>query len=197
MSQNNCEVLALPGVPYEMKILVEHFFREFKKNRKLDSIVQKTIFIRNIPESQLAYMLKEWEASINKDIKLAYLPSPGVVRLRLSGISNSKAKIESLIQCELDKLNSIVKYDDNSKDLNQLVYDLCKFKSDYSIATTGYAGPTGGTEDNPVGTVFITINSLNGSITEKILFSGDRKIILNQVRIKALELLIDEIKKHE
>ena len=242
LSQNNCEVLALPGVPYEMKILVEHFFREFKKNRKLDSIVQKTIFIRNIPESQLAYMLKEWEASINKDIKLAYLPSPGVVRLRLSGISNSKAKIESLIQCELNKLNSIVKYDDNSKDLNQLVYDLCKikcisisvaesctsgligsslsqipgssnfflggiicysdlskinllgispdlinekssvsedvffemaknvrnkFSSDFSIATTGYAGPTGGTEDNPVGTVFITINSSKDSITEK------------------------------
>ena len=272
LSQNNCEVLALPGVPYEMKILVEHFFREFKKNRKLDSIVQKTIFIRNIPESQLAYILKEWEASINKDIKLAYLPSPGVVRLRLSGISNSKAKIESLIQCELDKLSSIVKYDDNSKDLNQLVYDLCKikcitisvaesctsgliasslsqipgssdiflggiicysdlskinllgissklinekssvsedvcfemaqnvrnkFKSEYSIATTGYAGPTGGSEDNPIGTVFITIYSSKGSITEKILFSGDRKIILNQVRIKALELLIDEIKKHE
>ena len=272
LSQNNCEVLALPGVPYEMKILVEHFFREFKKNRKLDSIVQKTIFIRNIPESQLAYMLKEWEASINKDIKLAYLPSPGVVRLRLSGISNSKAKIESLIQRELDKLNSIVKYDDNSKDLNQLVYDLCKikcisisvaesctsgliasslsqmpgssnfflggiicysdlskinllgissklinekssvsedvcfemakyvrskFNSDYSIATTGYAGPTGGTEYNPVGTVFITINSSKASITEKILFSGDRKIILNQVRIKALELLINEIKKYE
>ena len=272
LSQNNCDVLALPGVPYEMKILVEHFFREFKKNRKLDSIVQKTIFIRNIPESQLAFMLKEWEASINKDIKLAYLPSPGVVRLRLSGISNSKAKIESLIQCELDKLNSIVKYDDNSKDLNQLVYDLCeikcisisvaesctsgligsslsqipgssnfflggiicysdlskinllgissklinekssvskdvcfemaqnvrnKFNSDYSIATTGYAGPNGGTEKNPVGTVFITINSSKGSISEKILFSGDRKIILNQVRIKALELLIDEIKKYE
>jgi nicotinamide-nucleotide amidase len=272
LSQNNCEVLALPGVPYEMKILVEHFFREFKKNRKFNSIVQKTIFIRNIPESQLAFMLKEWEASINKDIKLAYLPSPGVVRLRLSGISNSKAKIESLIQCELDKLNSIVKYDDNSKDLNQLVYDLCKikcisisvaesctsgliasslsqipgssnfflggiicysdlskinllgispdlinekssvsedvcfemaknvrnkFSSDFSIATTGYAGPTGGTEDNPVGTVFITINSSKGSITEKILFSGDRKIILNQVRIKALELLINEIKKYE
>ena len=272
LSQNNCEVLALPGVPYEMKILVEHFFREFKKNRKLDSIVQKTIFIRNIPESQLAYMLKEWEASINKNIKLAYLPSPGVVRLRLSGISNSKAKIESLIQRELDKLNSIVKYDDNSKDLNQLVYDLCKikcisisvaesctsgliasslsqmpgssnfflggiicysdlskinllgissklinekssvsedvcfemakyvrskFNSDYSIATTGYAGPTGGTEYNPAGTVFITINSSKASITEKILFSGDRKIILNQVRIKALELLINEIKKYE
>ena len=272
LSQNNCEVLALPGVPYEMKILVEHFFREFKKNRKLDSIVQKTIFIRNIPESQLAYMLKEWEASINKDIKLAYLPSPGVVRLRLSGISNSKAKIENLIKYELDKLSSIVKYDDNSKDLNQLVYDLCKikcisisvaesctsgliasslsqipgssniflggiicysdlskinllgissklinekssvskdvcfemaqnvrnkFNSDYSIATTGYAGPTGGSEDNPVGTVFITINSSKGSMTEKILFSGDRKIILNQVRIKALELLIDEIKKYE
>jgi len=272
LSQNNCEVLALPGVPYEMKILVEHFFREFKKNRKLDSIVQKTIFIRNIPESQLAYILKEWEASLNKDIKLAYLPSPGVVRLRLSGISNSKAKIENLIKYELDKLSSIVKYDDNSKDLNQLVYDLCKikcisisvaesctsgliasslsqipgssdiflggiicysdlskinllgissklinekssvsedvcfemaqnvrnkFKSEYSIATTGYAGPTGGSEDNPIGTVFITIYSSKGSITEKILFSGDRKIILNQVRIKALELLIDEIKKHE
>ena len=271
-SLNNCEVLALPGVPYEMKILVEHFFIEFKKNRRLDSIIQKTIYIRNIPESQLAFMLKDWEASINKDIKLAYLPSPGVVRLGLSGISNSKSRIESLIQCELDKLNLIVKYDDNSKDLNQLVYELCKikcisisvaesctsgliasslsqipgssnsflggiicysdlskinllgispklinekssvsedvcfemaqnvrnkFNSDYSIATTGYAGPTGGTVDNPTGTVFITINSAKGSITEKILFSGDRKIILNQVRIKALELLINEIKKYE
>jgi PncC family amidohydrolase len=72
-----------------------------------------------------------------------------------------------------------------------------KFNSDFSIATTGYAGPTGGTEYNPVGTVFITINSSKGSITEKILFSGDRKIILNQVRIKALELLINEIKKYE
>ena len=72
-----------------------------------------------------------------------------------------------------------------------------KFNSDYSIATTGYAGPNGGTKDDPVGTVFITINSSKGSISEKILFSGDRKIILNQVRIKALELLIDEIKKYE
>ena len=72
-----------------------------------------------------------------------------------------------------------------------------KFNSDYSIATSGYAGPQGGTTDNPVGTVFITITSRKGSITKKILFSGDRKIILNQVKIKALELLIDEIKKYE
>jgi nicotinamide-nucleotide amidase len=271
-SQKNCEILALPGVPYEMKILVEHFFKEFKKNRKFDFIVQKTIFIRNIPESQLAFLLKDWEESLNKDLKLAYLPSPGVVRLRLSGISNDKSKIKSLIKSELVKLNLIVKYDDNKSDLNKLVYDLCtrkkisisvaesctsgliasslsqipgssssflggiicysdlskinllgicqklinekssvsedvcfemaqnvrnKFKSDYSIATTGYAGPSGGTGDNPVGTVLISINSKKGSVTEKILFSGDRKIILNQVRIKALELLIDEIKKHE
>ena len=271
-SQNNCDILALPGVPYEMKILVEHFFKEFKKNRKFDSIVQKTIFIRNIPESQLAFMLKDWEESLNKELKLAYLPSPGVVRLRLSGISNDKSKIKSLIKSELVKLNLIVKYDDNKSDLNKLVYDLCtskkisvsvaesctsgliasslsqipgssnfflggiicysdiskinllsissklinekssvsedvcfemaknarnKFNSDYSIATSGYAGPQGGTTDNPVGTVFITITSTKGSITKKILFSGDRKIILNQVKIKALELLIDEIKKYE
>ena len=97
-SQNNCDILALPGVPYEMKILVEHFFKEFKKNRKFDSIVQKTIFIRNIPESQLAFMLKDWEESLNKELKLAYLPSPGVVRLRLIGISNDKSKIKSLIK---------------------------------------------------------------------------------------------------
>ena len=86
-------------------------------------------------------MLKDWEESLNKDLKLAYLPSPGVVRLRLSGISNDKSKIKSLIKSELVKLNLIVKYDDNKSDLNKLVYDLCtRKKISISVAESCTSG---------------------------------------------------------
>ena len=72
-----------------------------------------------------------------------------------------------------------------------------QFKSDFSIATSGYAGPLGGTTKNPVGTVFIAVKSLDNIISKKYLFSGDRKLILQQVRNKSLEMLLDELKKYQ
>ena len=70
------------------------------------------------------------------------------------------------------------------------------FLADYSIATSGYAGPSGGTNNNPIGTVFIAISRTHGINVERFVFSGDRQSIVNQASEKAVSLLYDAIKKH-
>ena len=70
------------------------------------------------------------------------------------------------------------------------------FFADYSIATSGYAGPSGGTNNNSIGTVFIAISSVSGVDVERFIFSGDRQNIVNQASEKAVSLLYDAIKKH-
>ena len=87
------------------------------------NIIQKTIFVRNVPESELANILKDWELGVNKNIKLAYLPSPGLVRLCLSSIGMDKLYLEEIINLELEKLARIIDYDNSEIDLNQMVFD--------------------------------------------------------------------------
>ena len=70
------------------------------------------------------------------------------------------------------------------------------FSADYSIATSGYAGPIGGINNNPIGTVFIAISSASGVVVERFVFLGDRQDIVNQASEKAVSLLYDVIKKH-
>jgi PncC family amidohydrolase len=70
------------------------------------------------------------------------------------------------------------------------------FSVDYSIATSGYAGPSGGTSNNPIGTVFIAISSASRIDIERFIFLGDRQSIVNQSSEKSLSLLYDAIKKH-
>jgi PncC family amidohydrolase len=69
-----------------------------------------------------------------------------------------------------------------------------KFLADFSIATSGYAGPTGGTKFNPVGTVFIAISSKYRTISKRFLFSGDRESIVNQSVISGVQFLVEELK---
>ena len=70
-----------------------------------------------------------------------------------------------------------------------------RFLSDFSIASSGYAGPSGGTELNPIGTVFIAISSSKKIISRRFLFSGDRKSIVKQAVNSSIDLLLNELKK--
>jgi|TARA_B110000967_G_scaffold99970_1_gene102663 nicotinamide-nucleotide amidase len=70
-----------------------------------------------------------------------------------------------------------------------------KFNTDFSIATSGYAGPNGGTNKNPIGTVFIAIASEVDVAVSCFIFSGNRQSIVNQASESALSLLLTEIKK--
>ena len=70
-----------------------------------------------------------------------------------------------------------------------------KFDTNFAIATTGYAGPAGGTNKNPIGTVFIAIASVVGVVVSRFVFLGDRQSVVNQASESAISLLYNEIKK--
>jgi len=69
--------------------------------------------------------------------------------------------------------------------------------TDYSISTTGIAGPTGGSDEKPVGTVWIGISSMNGTYAQKFIFSGTRSEVIEKSTKKALQMLEDLAFKEE
>ncbi len=271
-SDKESNILSLPGVPYEMKFLFDYFLKDFKKLNKLQTIYHKTIYVRNIPESQIADKIKDWENNLHKKIKLAYLPRPGMVRLRLSILGDNEKNQKKLIDFELEKLKKYIVFSELETDLNKLVYESLmksgksisvaesctsgiiaskltqfegsssffkggvvvysdeskykvlgvsknlikekssvskqvaksmaekvseKFNSDFAISSTGFASETKNNKEFTVGQVFIGLKTPKSTVVNEFLFSGDRKIIISQVKDKAFEMLINHIKKTE
>ena len=69
-----------------------------------------------------------------------------------------------------------------------------KLLADFSIATSGYAGPKGGTELNPIGTVFFAISSSEKTVSKRLVFLGDRESVVKQAVISGVTFLIEELK---
>ncbi|SHM45420.1 competence/damage-inducible protein A [Flavobacterium xinjiangense] len=109
MKKENTVFISLPGVPYEMKYLVENeiipkVVREYKR----PYIIHKTILTYGQGESHVAERIEEWENNLPEFIKLAYLPAPGRVRLRLSGRGTDKEKLEAAIAENVKSLDAII-----------------------------------------------------------------------------------------
>ena len=77
-------VVSMPGVPYEMKHLMEGHVLPWMVKNSTHFVSHRTVRSQGIPESDLADRLSDWEESLPEWIKLAYLPAPGLVKLRLS-----------------------------------------------------------------------------------------------------------------
>lgn len=65
------------------------------------------------------------------------------------------------------------------------------FSTDIAVSLTGYAGPTGGTEENPVGTVYLGIASDSGVRSVREVFDGDRLGVRMRAAIRALQLILE------
>ena len=101
--------ISLPGVSYEMKSMIKNdIITEFKRRFKLPFIIHKTILTNGTTESEMADRLNSWESSLPPGIKLAYLPSPGILRLRISGTGNDKSKLEKEINNRYDELFKLI-----------------------------------------------------------------------------------------
>jgi nicotinamide-nucleotide amidase len=105
-------IVSLPGVPFEMKeLLVEQVIPYIQKELKLPVRFHKTILTCGIGESALADSIKDWENNLGPQFGLAYLPSPGIVKLRLSISGNNKIELNELFNKEFDKLLSLIEKD--------------------------------------------------------------------------------------
>ncbi|MDR3048185.1 MAG: competence/damage-inducible protein A [Bacteroidales bacterium] len=276
--ENEGKVLvALPGVPFEMKrLLVEEVLplatKKFSQNIYIQHRVVQTA---GIAESALSDLLESWEAQLPECIQLAYLPRPGIIRLRLTGKGDNPETLEKLLQQEVDKLIQIAKAYIWSCEDNQLeevlgallakrhktvaVAESCTggflshlftavpgssayFKGsvvsysneikrevlnvrepnlkkhgavseevvsdmalnvmnlmdvDYSIAISGIAGPEGGSEDKPVGTVWIAVATTTKLTTQLFHFGsiGGRSHIIQLAAVAALNMLRIEMQR--
>jgi nicotinamide-nucleotide amidase len=251
-----------------MKPMMEGYvLSELKLRFNTNKIYHKTILTQGIGESHLAEKIADWEKSLPKHIKLAYLPAPGLVRLRLSGEGDDEEKLKSEINSLTEKLaplagEFIYGYDDDT--LEKLVGDLLrkkkatlstaesctggyiahrittvpgssdyymgsvvaydngikenflsvphsiiekygavseeavkemaknireKFKTDYSIAVSGIAGPAGGTDEKPVGTVWLAIASPKDVFTKKLALGTHRQRVIMETSLHALNNL--------
>ena len=108
--QNDAKVLiSLPGVPYEMKSIMEcSVLPKIQQTFKLPFIIHKTILTFGMGESMVAARIEDWENNLPDFLKLAYLPSFGNVRLRLSAKGNSNEVLKSAIKSEVDKLVHLI-----------------------------------------------------------------------------------------
>ena len=131
--------VSMPGVPFEMKaMMTEYVIPELKTKFHPQSIYHKTILTQGVGESFLAEIIEEWENNLPAAIKLAYLPQPGMVRLRLSGTGDEENAIRSLVEKEAEKLSALIPdyiFGADEDRLEEIVGKLLKAKN----ATVGTA----------------------------------------------------------
>lgn len=266
--RNGKVLVSMPGVPYEMKGMMEDVVMPKLRNRfQLPHIYHRTILTQGIPESLLAHKLTEWEDALPESIKLAYLPSAGLVRLRLSATGSNLSELEKRIDDRVQTLRVILGdaiFGEDKTTLEETVGELLKQRgetvftaesctggniaqlftshagssaffiggivaysnaqkelflkvdpqiiqlhgavsiptveamvlgakqqsgSHWAIATSGIAGPDGGTPDKPVGTVCIAIAGPDGITSEQFLFGALRSYNIRISSLTALQML--------
>lgn len=271
---NNKVIVSMPGVPYEMKYLMEHeVIPRLTERFPVKPIFHKTILTAGEGESRIAVRIEDIEANLPENIKLAFLPNLGQVRLRFSGRGDNIDRLEQAINAEVDQVKkripelifgynkdkleevvgqmlkaqnktiataesctggllahkitsiagssayfqgSIIAYSNTIKSNLLKVADdtleqhgavseatvkemvqgtLNLLHTDIAIAISGIAGPTGGTPEKPVGTIWIAIGD-NKRIKTRLLHAGKNRIknieytashALNMIRLFLLE----------
>lgn len=265
--KDNVLTVSLPGVPYEMKhLMIERVFPILEEKYSVVTSYYETVLTQGIGESFLADRMSDIEDKLRGEgLELAYLPSPGMVRLRITGeksergigrvkfyvkqiedrfpqyvfgkneddlsevvgklLRENKLTVSTVESCtggriaaEIVKISGASDYFNGgfvtysnelkmrlarveSKTLmnygavsQQTVEQMAKggreeLGTDYAIAVSGIAGPEGGTEEKPVGTVWICIAGPNELISKRFLFGNNRSRTIEKTVLTALNLL--------
>ena len=101
--------VSMPGVPYEMRGLMEHeIIPRLMKSFSRPVILHKTVITYGLGESAIAEKIEDWEDNLPEDIKLAYLPNLGRVRLRLSARGTNEEELKNKIDAQITELHKII-----------------------------------------------------------------------------------------
>ena len=109
MEKEKTVFISLPGVPYEMKYLIDNeVIPNLVQKFERPYIVHQTIMTYGRGESMIAEQIEEWENNLPHFIKLAYLPSPGKVRLRLTARGANEELLKNEIKQQVEKLDLLI-----------------------------------------------------------------------------------------
>ncbi len=107
--KNGVIFISMPGVPHEMKgMITDYVLHQLQHRFELPTIIHKTLLTAGVGESFLADLIQDWEEKLPPNIKLAYLPNYGMVRLRLTGIGPDKQTLEKEMLIEFRRLQTLV-----------------------------------------------------------------------------------------
>lgn len=264
--------ISMPGVPSEMKyIMTEHVLPELNRRFTSQIIMHRNIMTYGTFEAKLAEILTDFEKGLPISVRLAYLPSSGVIKLRLTGTGNDHNILKELMSQQVAALYRIIPeliYGENEDSLEKVIGNLLKEKkqtvctaesctggeiahlitgiqgssqyykgsiiayansvkrqilnipddilskygavseevvsymaietrkllnTDFCVATSGIAGPDGGSESKPVGTLCMAVTSEKRTVTEKRVFGIDRITNIKRFSLAALNLLRKQI----
>lgn len=119
-TKDNKTIVSMPGVPYEMKVMMSDDFIPYLQHKyKLPTILHKHILTAGVGETEIAEKLESFEHNLSKYLKLAYLPSLGSVKLRLTAKGNTAEKLQKIINDATEEIQSklnewIFGYDDET-----------------------------------------------------------------------------------
>ena len=185
MKKENTVFMSLPGVPYEMKYLVDNeIIPKIVKEYERPYIVHKTILTYGQGESLVAERIEEWENNLPEFIKLAYLPNPGRVRLRLTARGKNKETLEVAIQENVTSLSKIISdiivgYEEDET-IEVVTGQLLK-KKNYTIATAESC--TGGRIAQQITAISGASHYFRGSV---VSYATDTKISVLNVSQKTI-----------
>jgi len=183
--QDNVIYVSLPGVPYEMKSLMEFEILPRLKQRFVFSIIQhKIIRTIGIGESFLAEKIEHWENALPTHIKLAYLPHFGQVKLRLTATGNDQEIIDAELKSQVDTLLPLIEenvFGYDADELESVIGDLL-IANDATVGTAESC--TGGFVANQITSIPGSSQYFEGSV---VSYSNAVKINILGVSRETLE----------
>ena len=184
--KNGKVLVSMPGVPQEMiTVMSEEVIPRLRKKFDTDVIIHKTFTVKNYPESVLAEKLESWEEALPESIKLAYLPKPGIIRLRLTGRGKDKEEVQSQISVEGCKLKYILGdavFDEEDTPLEILIGNLLREKN-LTVSTA---------ESCTGGSIAAKLTSVSGSSD---YFKGGIVAYSNEIKESLLGVSSETLKK--
>lgn len=183
--KENTVYVSMPGVPFEMKQMMTNSILPMLKERfSLATVIHKTILTTGLGESFLAARIEQWEDDLPAGVKLAYLPQPGIVRLRLTGKSCHAEKLKNDIAEHTIKLKQLIPdliFGEDQDTMEKVIGDKLKLRGE-TISTAESC--TGGYIAHLITSLPGSSQWYNGSI---VSYSNEAKHNLLEVPTDLLE----------